>query len=211
MSRRLKAGIKDATYAFIVLLLSFVTRPLFRLRVKGRANIDRNGEYIVVARHRSYWDIPVFVIALGGWNRVHFIARKGLMKGNILLQGLVRTFSTIIDRENFSKSDFRKMLTAIQHERLIGIFPEGTTHKAVNAKAGAIHFASIAGKNLLPVNIRAEGPYPPSYPLGFPRVTVSIGEPFSVDDLSVGSDADIPRSERYRLLSDRLMERVDNA
>lgn len=211
MSRQLRIRIKDGIYAFLVFLFFIVTKPLFRLRVKGRANIDRNGEYIVVARHRSYWDIPVFTIALGAWNRAHFIARKGLMKGNILMQAIIRAFATVIDRESFSKSDFRKMLTAVKRERLIGIFPEGTTRKRVDAKAGAIHFASIAGKQLLPVNIQAEGPYPPKYPLGFPRVTVSIGEPFSVDDLSGGIDAETPRSERYRLLSDRLMERVDNA
>lgn len=193
------------------MLLYFVAKPLFRLSVKGRANIDPNGEYIVVARHRSYWDIPVFVIALGVSNRVHFIARKGLMKGNILAQALIRAFATIIDRENFSKSDFRKMLTAIHRERLIGIFPEGTTRKQIDAKAGAVHFATIAGKKLLPVNIQAAGPYPPKYPLGFPRVTVSIGAPFSADDLKKDVDAGGPRSERYQLLSERLMKRVDNA
>jgi len=172
--------------------------------------MQRNGEYIVVARHRSYWDIALFAIALGAWNRVHFIARKGLMKGNVLVQAVVRTFATIIDRENFSKSDFRRMLTAIKHERLIGIFPEGTTRKRVDAKAGAVHFASIVGKDFLPVDIRPEGPYPPRYPFRFPRVTVSIGTPVSVDELSEGIDAGVPRSERYRLLSERLMQRVDN-
>lgn len=203
--------IKDSIYAFLVLLLFFVTKPLFRLRVKGRANIDRDGEYIVVARHRSYWDVAVFAIAIGGWNRVHFIARRGLMKWNVLFKAVIHAFATIIDRENFSKSDFRKMLAAVKRERLIGLFPEGTTRDRVDAKAGAVHFASVAGKDFLPVNIRADGPYPPKYPLGFPRVTVSIGKPFSVADLSVGIDSEAPRSERYRLLSDRLMERVDNA
>ncbi len=207
----MRIGIKDGFYAFLVLLLFFVTKPLLRLRVRGRTNIGRNGEYIAVARHRSYWDIPVFAIALGGWNRVHFIARKGLMKGNILLQVLIRAFATVIDRENFSKSDFRKMLAAIKRERLVAIFPEGTTRRRVDAKAGAVHFAAIAGKDLLPINIQAVGPYPPRYPFGFPKVTVSIGAPFSVDELSAGIDTETPRSERYRLLSDRLMERVDNA
>jgi hypothetical protein len=42
-------------------------------------------------------------------------------------------------------------------------------------------------------------------------VDVSIGSPFSVDDLAVGIGDDVPRSERYRLLSERLMQRVDNA
>jgi len=211
LSGRLRIGVKDGIYALLVLLLFPVTKLLFRLRVKGRSNIDRHGEYIVVARHRSYWDIPIFVIALGGWNRVHFIARKGLMKGNVLVQAVIRAFSTIIDRENFSKSDFREMLSAVKRERLIGIFPEGTTRKRVDAKAGAVHFASIAGKDLLPVNIRTAGPYPPKYPFGFPRVTVSIGRALSVEDLSAGIEPGTPRSERYRLLSDRLMERVDNA
>ena len=211
MSRRLRIGIKDGMYAFLVVLLFFVTKPLFRLRVKGRANIDRKEEYIAVARHRSYWDAPVFAVAIGAWNRVHFIARKGLMKGNVLAQVVIRAFSTIIDRENFSKSDFRKMLAAIKRERLVGIFPEGTTRMDADAKAGAIHFALVSGKALLPVNIRAVGPYPPRYPFRFPRVSVSIGKPISVDDLGAGIDDRMPRSERYRVLSDRLMDRVDNA
>ena len=211
MARRLRIGIKDGFYAFLVAALFIVTKLLFRLRVNGRANVDRHGEYIAVARHRSYWDIPVFAIALGAWNRVHFIARKGLMKGNILIQPVIRAYSTIIDRERFSKSDFRTMLEAIQRERLVGIFPEGTTRRRVDAKAGAVHFATVTGKAILPVNIRAEGPYPPNYPLGFPRVTVSIGKPFSIEDLAEGIDPDAPRSERYRELSERLMARVDNA
>jgi 1-acyl-sn-glycerol-3-phosphate acyltransferase len=211
LSRRLRIGIKDGFYAFLVLLFCFVTKPLFRLRVKGRASIDRNGAYIIVARHRSYWDVPVLAVAIGAWNRIHFIARKGLMKGNAAAQAIIRTFSTIIDRESFSKSDFRKMLGAIRRERLVGIFPEGTTRERVDAKAGAIHFATVSGKQLLPVNIRAVGPYPPKYPFHFPRVSVSIGVPLSVDDLAVGIGEDVPRSEKYRVLSDRLMQRVDNA
>ena len=211
MSGRLKSGIKDGAYAFIVALLYAIAKPLFRLRVQGRANIDREAEYIVIARHRSYWDIPVVAIAIGGWNRIHFIARQGLMKGNVLVQPVIRWFSTIIDRDNFSKSDFRKMLTAISSEKLVAIFPEGTTRKRVDAKAGAIHFATVAEKELLPVNIRADGPYPPKYPFRFPRLSVSIGAPVSIEEMSRDLDVDMPRSEKYRILSERLMQRVDNA
>jgi len=173
--------------------------------------MQRDGEYIAVARHRSYWDVALFAVAIGGWNRVHFIARKGLMKGNVVLQAVIRVFATVIDRENFSRSDFREMLAAIRRERLIGIFPEGTTREEVDPKSGAVHFASMAGKAFLPVDIRAEGPYPPKYPFGFPKVTVSIGSSVSIDELSDGIDADVPRAERYRLLTERLMQRVDNA
>ena len=133
------------------------------------------------------------------------------MNNNALLTRIIRSYSTIIDRENFGRSDFRRMLEAIKHERLVGIFPEGTTRHSVDAKAGAVHFAALAGKQLLPVNIQAVGPYPPRYPFGLPRLAVSIGRPVSVTELEEDLEAGISRSERHRVMSERLMERVDNA
>ncbi|MBU0596333.1 hypothetical protein KJ567_06590, partial [Candidatus Bipolaricaulota bacterium] len=79
------------------------------------------------------------------------------------------------------------------------------------AKTGAGRFAMLTGKKLLPVNINARGPYPPHYPFGLPRITVSIGEPTSVDDLGRGIAEGTAKSEMSRLMSERLMEQVDNA
>jgi hypothetical protein len=39
-------------------------------------------------------------------------------------------------------------------------------------------------------------------------VEVRIGEPCTVEDLSHGLSPDLPKGERYRLLSQRLMERI---
>ena len=209
MARRLNIGIKNGIYAFLVGLSHLLLKVLFRLRICGREHL-KTGEYIVVARHRSYWDIPILSAALGAWNRVHFIARRGLMENNLLVQPLIRAYSTIIDRENFGTSDFRKVLTAIKRERLVGIFPEGTTRERVEAKSGAVRFARLSHKDLLPVNIQPVGPYPPQYPFRFPRMTVSIGEPIAVATLEQGIPTGTTRSERYRAMSERLMERVDN-
>jgi len=173
--------------------------------------MERNGGYIIVARHRSYWDIPLLVAAIGPRNRIHFIARKGLMKHNPIVRLLIRLYATVIDRDGFGKRDFRRMLTAMKRERLVGVFPEGTTHQQVEAKAGAIRFAGLTKKDLLPVNIRVHGPYPPEYPFRFPRVTVSIGEPFSLSTLEREVGGNIPRAKRQRLLSEELMRRVDSA
>jgi 1-acyl-sn-glycerol-3-phosphate acyltransferase len=145
------------------------------------------------------------------FNRVHYISRKGLMRGNPILQPILRTFSTIIDRENFGKDDFRRMLTAMKRERLIGLFPEGTTREQADAKAGVIHFAKLTGKRILPINIASSSAYPPRYPFRFPRLTVTIGESFAVGDLCDSeTDADT-RAKQYQEMSDRLMLRVDNA
>jgi 1-acyl-sn-glycerol-3-phosphate acyltransferase len=211
LRRRLRLVAKNGFYAAIVMLLRLILGVLFRLRVKGRANVKREEGYIAVARHRSYWDIPLLVAAMGIRNRIHFISRKGLMKSNPLVQPLIRVYSTIIDRENFGKSDFRRMLDAVKTERLVAIFPEGTTRQRVDAKAGAVYFATLSGKAIVPVNIRPEGPYPPKYPFGFPRITVSIGAPVTVEALKGEAGGDESRSQKLRAMSDRLMECVDRA
>jgi len=181
---------------------------LFRLRVRGRDNVHPDESYVAVARHRSYWDILVVAAALGVRNRIHFIARKGLLKAVPVVQPLIRAYSTIIDRDHFSMADFRKMLDAVRRERLVFIFPEGTTRHRVDAKGGAVYFASAAGKRILPINIQAVGPYPPRYPFRFPRITVSIGR--ALDPKDLGEDREGTRSDKLRDMSEQLMARVDS-
>ena len=208
MTRRLKYFLKGSLYALLIFLLSLVAKVLFHLRVKGREMIDQEGAYIAIARHRSYWDIPFLAVTFGWRHRIHFIARKGLLR-NPLFNPLIKLYATTIDREHFNKVDFRRMLQSIKRERLIGIFPEGTTRQQVDAKAGAIRFARLSGKELLPVNIQARGPYPPRYPFHFPRIAISIGRPFTVSQLENETMVTDNRAEHYRLLSEQLMERVD--
>ena len=207
MTHRLKERCKGGLYALIVFLLHLLARILFRLRVTGRNMLKSGTGYIIVARHRSYWDIPLLVVAFGMRNRIHFIARKGLRKSPVF-RLLIALYATAIDRDNFGRADFRRVLAAVRRERLIGIFPEGTT-KGSAAKAGVIHFARLSGKELVPVNIKAEGPYPPRYPFRFPRVTISIGRPVSVAALADGTAGN--RAAREQQMSQRLMELVDAA
>jgi len=208
---RLRIGTENGLYAIVVILCLVALKVFFRIRIRGKKNFDKRCEYIAVARHRSYWDAPVLAVALGVFNRVHFISRKGLMHGNLLVRPIIRMFSTIIDRDNFGKNDFRRMLAAMKRERVIGMFPEGTTREQADVKAGTIYFAKLTGKRILPVNIIATGPYPPNYPFRFPRLTVSIGESFCVSDL-LDDDTDAnTRAEKYQRMSEQLMLRVDYA
>lgn len=207
----LRVGIKNGLYSLIALFFLGILKVIFRVQVVGRENIRERDEYIAVARHRSYWDIPVVTVAIGVSTRVHYISRNGLMRGVPIVQSVIRMYSTIIDRENFGRNDFRKVLTAMKQHRIVGLFPEGTTRGRVDAKAGAIHFARLSSKRILPVNIKATGPYPPKYPFRFPRLTVSIGEPFSISDLQADGGDGETRAEQHRRMSEQLMLRVDNA
>jgi 1-acyl-sn-glycerol-3-phosphate acyltransferase len=172
--------------------------------------IKQEESYIAIARHRSYWDIPLLAVGLGWRNRIHFIARKGLLR-NPLFHPLVKLYATAIDRERFSRADFRRILQALKRERIIGIFPEGTTRQRVDVKSGAIHFARLTGKKLLPVNIQPRGAYPPRYPFSFPQVTIAIGRPFTLAELDVDREENERCTTQYQQLGRQLMERVDTA
>ncbi|KUK27056.1 MAG: 1-acyl-sn-glycerol-3-phosphate acyltransferase [Acetothermia bacterium 64_32] len=200
--------VRDVLYGALAVLASMVVWPLFRLSIRGRKNLK--GEGILVARHRSYWDIPILCVAAGPFRRIGFLARRGLLK-NPLFAPFVWGFATVIDREAFSARDFRKAIRAAERNRIIGIFPEGTTRPGAKPKPGAIRFAELLGRPLIPANIIPHGPYPPSYPFGFPRVEVRFGRPLTVEELAQGLPPDISRKERYRILSQRLMERIDTA
>lgn len=209
MARRLATAFKSSLYVFCVGVSRALLAMLFRFRVRGRENINPDERYIAVARHRSYWDILVVAAALGVRHRIHFIARKGLLKAVPIVQPLIRAYSTIIDRDRFTLADFRRMLDAVRREKLVLIFPEGTTRLRVDAKGGAVYFASAAGKRILPINIQAVGPYPPKYPFRFPRITVSIGRALDPEELGTGQEG--ARADRLREMSDELMARVDRA
>ena len=198
---------KTLLYNGAVALLWVICKLLFRLRVYGKENIPRDGA-ILIARHRSYWDVPLIGVALG-FKRIHFVARKTLIKENPIFGFFVKLYAIPIDRENFKPGDFRRVLQAIQERKLVGIFPEGTTKGAPFPRTGVVRFAERTGQAILPVNIVPRGPYPPDYPFRFPRVEVRFGRPFKLAELEQALPKGLSREERYRRLSLMLMEQVD--
>ncbi len=213
--QKMKVGIKGwlaelgktLLYDGAVVLLWVICKLLFRFRVYGRRNIPKDGA-ILIARHRSYWDVPLIGVALG-FRKVHFVARKTLIKENLIFGFFVKLYAIPIDRENFKPSDFRRILQAIQGRKLVGIFPEGTTKGAPFPRTGVVRFAERTGQAILPVNIVPHGPYPPDYPFRFPKVEVRFGRPFTLEELEQALPRGLPREERYRRLSLMLMERID--
>jgi 1-acyl-sn-glycerol-3-phosphate acyltransferase len=200
--------LRDFFYALLVLLVGPVIWGLFRLRVRGREHLSGGG--ILVARHRSYWDIPVLCLACGPFHRIGFLARRGLTR-NPFFAPFVWAFATVIDREAFKPGDFKRAVRTARRVPLLGIFPEGTTRPGAKPKPGAVRFAELLGRPLIPANIVAQGPYPPRYPFGFPKLEVRFGPPVTVAELSQGLPPNLSRGERYRILVNRLMEHIDAA
>jgi 1-acyl-sn-glycerol-3-phosphate acyltransferase len=210
MSKGLGEQIKEIIYRVCIPVLALSLKALFRLEIRGRENIPQGQGALLVARHRSYWDIPILLAALGACHRIYFIARHTLLK-NPFFHPFVKHYAIPVNREHFGIEDFRKIVRVIEEDKIVGIFPEGTTHPTDEVRVGVVRFAERSGKPFLPVHLEPVGPYPPDYPFGFPRVRVWIGKPISLAELQreAGLTGREYRTERYEKLARALMARID--
>lgn len=195
--------LRNLLYGFLVLLATPVVGGLFRLSVRGKPA----ARGLVVAPHRSYWDIPILCVAFGPFRRIVFLARHGLLR-NPAFAPFVWGFAVVIHREDFGTRDFRKTLRAAKRARYLGIFPEGTTRPGAQPKPGAVRFAELLDLPIIPVQLVPKGSYPPRPRWRFPKVEVLIGSPFTVGELGADLPPELPKAERYRFLSQRLMDRI---
>lgn len=202
--------IKRLIYRVLAPLFVLAMKLIFRLRVDGLANVPTEGGALLVARHRSYWDIPLVIAAIGLRRHVLFVARHTLMR-NPVFYPFIKHFAIPIDRDHFGKSDFRKIADALDDGRFVAIFPEGTTRGSADVRLGVVRFAERSGVPFVPIRLAADGPYPPDYPFGFARITARVGEPFDLAALSDDVEGldDRPKRQRYDALARALMARID--
>ena len=202
--------VKRLIYRTLAPLFGLAMWVLFRLRVDGLAHVPTDGGALLVARHRSYWDIPLLIAAIGLRRHVVFVARHTLMR-NPVFYPFIRHFAIPIDRDHFGKSDFRKIAEALDEGRFVAIFPEGTTRQSADVRVGVVRFAERAGVPFVPIRLLADGPYPPDYPFGIPRISARIGAPFDLATLSdeVEGLDDRPKRDRDDALARALMARID--
>jgi len=201
---------KEWIYRLFTWLLVGITRLLFGLKIHGRAHIPSGHGFLLIARHCSYWDIPLLAVALGTGRRIHFVARRTL-KRNPLLRPLIENFTIAIDRERFRLQDYRRISRALEADKIVGIFPEGTMKDTETIGSGVVRFAERSGRAILPIRIAARGPYPPHYPFGLPRLDIWIGQSFRLAELESELNRPLSRQERYARLSQALMQRIDRA
>jgi 1-acyl-sn-glycerol-3-phosphate acyltransferase len=121
-------------------------------------------------------------------------------------------FSIPVSRENFSASDFKNVVRAIEAEQRVVVFPEGSIQRTGQVFPGVIRFAERSNQVILPIRFEVRrGQYPPNYPFGFPALTLVIGKPFTIRDLEFDLTGDETKDERYEKLSQWLLTRIDSA
>ena len=153
-----------------------------RVRVEGIEKLDPKANYVFVANHASYMDIPAILARLP--HQFRFFAKKGLFSIPFLGWHLKRAGHLPVDRSN-ARNSLKSMSEGarIVAERGISVllFPEGgrTPEGLRPFKEGAAYIAIKAGVPVVPmaiVGMRALLPMK-SIHLRAGRAELRIGDP----------------------------------
>ncbi len=129
-----------------------------RLTAGGSQHIEAGQSYVVMANHRSLYDIPVLHYLLARNRDLRFIGKKELVRVPVFGWLFAMSRHVVIDRQNRSRAIAALKKAAAQSEAGVSfmIMPEGTRNSGremLPFKKGGFHLAIDIGLPILPVAI----------------------------------------------------------
>ncbi len=139
----------------IVRAISWLLLKIFwQMKVEGLENVPKKGAIIIASNHVSYLDPVALAASLN--RKIYFITKKEAFK-SILGRFVLKNFYAFpVDRENIDILAFKKAISVLREEKILGIFPEGTRSsngELQELKLGVIKIAMKTGVPILPVGI----------------------------------------------------------
>jgi 1-acyl-sn-glycerol-3-phosphate acyltransferase len=130
-------------------------RWLLRMQVTGAEHVPSTGPVILAANHRSFWDIPVHVLASP--RPIVFMAKQELYKGPITgwLWSSLGGFP--VRRETADIRAIDTALALLERGEVVGVYPEGTrsrTGEMLPFLKGAAWLALRTGAPIVPCGLK---------------------------------------------------------
>lgn len=180
----------------------------FRGEVEGLEHLPATGPFLIAANHASLLDPPLVGCQLG--RQMRFFARKTLWDTPFLNWWLTNGEAIPVDREGGDVGAIRKVLLALQENRGVVLFPEGTRSpdgRLQTPKAGVGLIACKTGAAVVPCRVfgsfAAFGRGARWPRLGTP-VHLVFGPPLAPADY----DDPAAGKERYQRASERIFARI---
>lgn len=176
--------------------------------VTGAENVPARGPAILASNHISYWD-PGLIIA--NLPRQVFFVSKAEMFNYRFVDWFFRGLDVFpIQRGTADVDAVRHALGVLRRGDLVGLFPKGTRApegRSQPARPGVVLLASRSKVPIVPVGITGmERLAMTRFPwLGRPRVTLTFGKPFLLEELS----REPVTAENRQALADAVMGRVE--
>lgn len=131
-----------------------IYKTLFKFKVIGKENVDKNKQYVVCANH-SNWQDPVVMASVLPFV-IRFMAKKELFKAWIVSKFLTGVGVFPVDRDSNDLKAIKKALSLLKNGENLGLFPEGTRNKSnkpLPVKSGVVLMALKTQTPILPITI----------------------------------------------------------
>jgi CMP/dCMP kinase len=201
LCRMVKSPLDTGLYRFAYSFLTPLWRFAFRMKVRGSENIPLTGPVLLASNHRS--NLDPFFVGVSFPRQVHFMAKAELWKVKVLGSVIDRLGSFPVKRGEADRAAVKRALETLGAGAVVGMFPEGRRQR--ERSLGEIHpgvslLSLREGVVTVPMVLDGTDRAVRKGLPRFPRVTVTFGPPL------VLPSEDLPRSERARLATERLVE-----
>ena len=195
-------------YGFFHYVVQGLHLAWFRGDVLGTENIPPTGPFLIAANHASHLDPPLVGCQVA--RQMRFFARRTLWSHPVAGWWLDRTETIAVDRDSGDVGAIKRVLQALQENRAVVLFPEGTRSpdgRFQRPKAGVGLLACKTGAPVVPCRVfgafEALGRGHTLPRLGTP-VSVVFGRPLTP------AEYDVPNAgkERYQLVSERIFAAI---
>jgi 1-acyl-sn-glycerol-3-phosphate acyltransferase len=195
-------------YGFFHYLVSVFYDAWFRGEVVGTENIPTTGPFLIASNHASNLDPPLVGCQVA--RQMRFFARSTLWKNRMLGWWMDQVETIPVERDSGDIGAIRRVLQALEENRAIILFPEGTRTRDGRMQKPKPGVGMMACKSHAPVvPCRVYGSFEAfSKGTAIPRfgmpITIIFGRPLApaeYDDPTAGK-------ERYQIASQRIFDRI---
>lgn len=199
--------------------------PYARFDVDGTDRIPRTGPVIVVANHRSYFDVAAMAVTVGHAGRpIRFLGKAEVFDAPVIGQLASALGGIRVDRGTGSDEPLRAAAEALEGGQLVALMPQGTIPRGeaffepvLKGKWGAARLAAMTRAPVIPMGLwGTEKVWPRSSRvpnvtnmLRAPSVRVRVGEPVDLDYGDAQADTERIMAAIMDLLPPESRERHD--
>lgn len=186
-------------YRIVRPILTFLFKLLFHPHIINKENIPLKGRIVLAGNHTNILDCILLMACTK--RTVHFLAKDELVKGPL---GFIFKHLGIIpvDRKGKNKSALPKAINALNEDKMIGIFPEGTINRTkdqvtIPFKSGAVRMAFNTKSKIIPFSIIGK------YHIFGKGITIVFDKPYDIKT----NDIDKENQNLQNKISTMIIER----
>lgn len=144
-------------YTIVRPIVCFLFKLFYRPTIIGKEKIPEDSRIVLAGNHKNNFDCLLLMSCTK--RPIHFLAKVELFRG--IKKIIFANLGLIpVDRKNKNSDALKTAIEYLEHDQVIGIFPEGTFNRTdeivLPFKIGAVKMASVTNSLIIPFVIKGD-------------------------------------------------------